>query len=102
MPKPKLSLHDIRKNLSLEQNQDDILIPKPTRLDRLFKKLRKLWCYKHVEWTDCSWFTPGAIWCGGNDCYEISINYAIPFWIKSDDAIADYTEKYCECDWLYW
>lgn len=88
--------------MNSEFEDDSLFEMKPTLRDRLVKKLRKFLCYKHVEWTDCSWSTPGAIWCGGSDCYELKITYAIPFWIKSEDAIADYTEKHCECDWLYW
>ena len=67
-----------------------------------FKKVRKLWCYKHEEWTDCSFDTPGAVWFGGNDTYEVKIVYAIPFWIRDEDDVVNYTDKYCDQDWLYW
>lgn len=99
------TLHDIMKELKMQQSSDEddgAFEPKPTYFQKLFKKVRKLWCYKHEEWTDCSFDTPGAVWFGGNDTYEVKIVYAIPFWIRDEDDVVNYTDKYCDQDWLYW
>lgn len=65
-----------------------------------FKNIRKLWCRKVTDISECSHLTPGARWNG--DYYALDIHYAIPFWVRSYEAIDDYIDKRVEEDWLYW
>lgn len=68
----------------------------------LKKRLWKLLCRKVTHWTECSYCTPGAVWCGGGGYYEIDINYCIPFWVRDEDAIQNYIDRHEDKDMCYW
>lgn len=68
---------------------------------RLFSLVRRSWCYKYTYWNECSSWTKGARCAGGGEYFEHEVTLLIPLWIRGEDAVAVYYDRWCEKDWLY-
>ena len=70
-------------------------------VDQLFMWLRMAWCYEHPYYAECSQWTPGREWNHGCEHFEVEMTLLIPFWVKGEEAIEAYREKYSHENWLY-
>jgi hypothetical protein len=66
----------------------------------IFRKIRRLWCWKYETEEECSSMTPGAQWNGGGEYFSVTCLYLIPFWIRSEEAIDAYIEKNIGKEWF--
>jgi hypothetical protein len=65
-----------------------------------FKIIRSLWCYKYEWWEETSQLDPRGEWMG-LEYKAVRCEALIPFWIRGDEKIERYIDRYSDRCWLY-